>query len=188
MTEQAKIDAKIKQALENPEEPVRRLLTALYESNNFVSRSDLEEAVGYGSGYIGSIKTKITRALAKVPGEPTYADYLFHLNGAGDLRLRPDLWNVVGEILGKREEIRVTGMKVTVASVSRTSVDHNSIVTFEVFGLVTQNKALEASVTVPGRSGNTRQVVEQACDVLLARLTSLTTSVESLKEDLSQWE
>ena len=79
-------------------------------------------------------------------------------------------------------------MKVTVASVSRTSVDHNSIVTFEVFGLVTQNKALEASVTVPGRSGNTRQVVEQACDVLLARLTSLTTSVESLKEDLSQWE
>ena len=103
MTEQAKIDAKIKQALENPEEPVRRLLTALYESNNFVSRSDLEEAVGYGSGYIGSIKTKITRALAKVPGEPTYADYLFHLNGAGALRLRPDLWNVVGEILGKRD-------------------------------------------------------------------------------------
>ena len=184
MTEQTQI----REALQNPEPIVRRFLTALYEANDFVTRGDLEKATGLSSRFISSAKTSITKRLLKAPGPPLYADNLFYHNGNGDLRLRPELWAVIGEVLGKRQEVRVSGMKIEIESVSRISVDQISTVTFQVFGLATQNKVLEVSVTVLGRSGNIRQVVEQACDILHSQLTGLASSAESLKEDLSQWE
>ena len=67
----------------------------------------------------------------------------------------------------------MSGMKVEVESVSRISVDQISTVTFQVYGLATHDRELRVAVTVPGRSGNTRQAVETACDILHTQLTGL---------------
>ena len=188
MTDQASARIQIREALQNPDVMITRFLTALYDANDFITSGDLEKITGYNRRFIGSTKGQITKRLLKVRGPLTNTENLLYKRDEGDFRLRPEFWTVIGEVLGKRQEIRVSGMKVAIESVSRTSVDYESIVTFEVFGLTTQNKVLEVSVTVPGRSGNTRQVVEQACDILHSQLTALAKSAESLKEDLSQWE
>ena len=52
MTEQAKIRAKIKEALQDPDLTMRQFLTALYEANDFVTGSDLEKTAGLSSRYI----------------------------------------------------------------------------------------------------------------------------------------
>ncbi len=184
MTEQEKI----RRALRNPGRDVKMFLTVLYEANNFVSRGDLDKASRRDGYFIGPTKSMITRMLGKMPGLPVSADDLFYRDGSGGLRLRPEFWTVIGEVLGKRQEVRVSGMKVTVASVIRSAVDRGSTVNFEIYGLAMNDRGFSISVSVPPRSGNTRQSVEQACDILHARLLELAKSAESLKEDLSQWE
>lgn len=188
MTTEADVKAKVREALQNPDLSIRSFLTALHDANDFITRSDLEKDSGLGGRYIAAVKSNITKRLTKTPGPPLSADDLFYQNGRGDLRLRPELWTVVGEVLGRRKEISVTGTKVAIRSVSRTSIDRGSIVNFEIDGIANSGTRIAVSVSVPDRSGNTRQSVERACDILRARLTALAKSAESLKENLSQWD
>ena len=188
MTDQASARIQIREALRGPDVTITRFLTALYDVNDFITSGDLEKAVGMDRRFIGSAKGQITKRLLKTEGPLTNAENLLEKRNEEDLRLRPEFWIVIGEVLGKGQEVRVSGMKVEILSVQRTSADNRTIVRFHIYGLAIDNRVLPVSVSVPGRSGNTRQSVEQGCRILQAQLTELTRSVESLTEDLSQWE
>lgn len=178
----------LKEILKDLEPPLKSFLTELYEANNFVTYDTFEKKAGLNRRQIAAVKSILTKRFTKIPGSTLYADQLFYRNYRGDHRLRPDLWTVVGEILGKQEKERMSNMRVTIASVRRQAIDQQSIVNFEISGITTPGTTIPIAVTVPARSGNTQQAVERACDKLRAQLVALAESAEYLKENLSQWE
>ena len=188
MAELTCVRAQIREALQHPDHTIRKFLTALYDANDFVTLGDLEKITGFDRRFIGSTKGQITKRLLKVRGPLTNAENLLYKRNEGDVCLRPEFWTVIGEVLGRRQEVRVSGMKIVIRSVERTSADQATTVNFGIFGLTIDGRVLPVSVIVPGRSGNTLQAVQQGCDILQVQLTELARSAESLKEDLSQWD
>lgn len=178
----------VRRALEKPTPNIRKLLDVLWKDKEFVSASTIGQRTGMKKAGINATFASISRNLRRQTGFKEFGrDICDEIDGER-YRLRDDLRSVVGEILGEKREVRVSGMKISIASVSRTSVDHSSVIYFEVKGLDTGDIDPVVSVTVPARSGNTRQVVERGCDVLLAQLNGLVQSLESTRENLSHWE